>query len=105
MSYYRSLGTHKSLLKVSDLERLLDRRQSELIALTQTKAALDAKADFRAKALLTLGSSIIFSQFTFIMGGTFALYSWDVMEPIAYCMMLGNFTSGLFFYARYKEDL
>jgi hypothetical protein len=39
------------------------------------------------------------------MSGTFVFYSWDVMEPISYCMMLGNFTVAMLFYASYKEEM
>lgn len=45
------------------------------------------------------------AQFGFIMSGTFVFYSWDVMEPISYMMMLGNFTFGMLFYARYKDEM
>lgn len=45
------------------------------------------------------------AQFGFIMSGTFVYYSWDVMEPISYVMMLGNFTAGMMFYAAYKDEL
>jgi hypothetical protein len=73
--------------------------------LNELKKTLDAKADFRAKSLLALGSTIFVGQFAFIMGGTFVHYSWDVMEPIAYTMMLGNFTVGFFFYALLKKEM
>ena len=39
------------------------------------------------------------------MSGTFVFYSWDVMEPISYCMMLGNFTVATLFFARYKDEM
>ena len=39
------------------------------------------------------------------MAGTFVYFSWDIMEPISYVMMLGNFTFGMLFYAKYKEEL
>jgi hypothetical protein len=39
------------------------------------------------------------------MGGTFVTHSWDIMEPISYVMMLGNFTCGMFFFAKNKEEL
>jgi len=39
------------------------------------------------------------------MSGTFVFYSWDVMEPISYVMMLGNFTVGMLFYAANKDEL
>lgn len=37
MSYFRSVGNHDSMLKVSDIERMLDERQHELIMLNETK--------------------------------------------------------------------
>jgi hypothetical protein len=55
--------------------------------------------------LIALGSSIVLGQFAFIMGGTFVYYSWDIMEPIAYCMLLANFVAGFFFYAFLKKDM
>ena len=39
------------------------------------------------------------------MSGTFVFYSWDIMEPIAYTMFLGNFTVGFFFYALLNKDM
>lgn len=105
MSYFRSVGNHKTVLRVADLERLIEERQQELISLNVTKQKLDKKADFRSRALLALTSSIFFAQFGFIMSGTFVYYSWDVMEPISYVMMLGNFSVGMLFYAAFKRDL
>jgi hypothetical protein len=105
MLYYRSVGHDKSLLKVSDLERVIEQRQSELIKLTKVKKVLDAKAEFRSRALLSLGSTIFFGQFAFIMGGTFVYFSWDIMEPISYVMLLTNFTIGASFYASFKKEM
>ena len=39
------------------------------------------------------------------MGGTFVYYSWDVMEPISYIMLLSNFVVGFFFYAALKRNM
>lgn len=55
--------------------------------------------------LLALGSTIFMGQFAFIVSGTFVFYSWDIMEPIAYTMLLANFTTGFFFYALKKQDM
>ncbi len=52
-----------------------------------------------------MGSTVFLAQFGFIMSGTFVFYSWDVMEPISYVMMLGNFTVGMLFYAANKDEL
>ena len=90
---------------MGDISKALEEKQSELIQLTKKYTALYKKADFRSKSLLTLGSTIFISQFAFIMSGTFVYYSWDVMEPISYVMMLGNFTAGMLFYANYKDEM
>jgi Mitochondrial calcium uniporter len=39
------------------------------------------------------------------MGNTFVFYSWDIMEPISYVMLLANFTVGAMFYATNKKDM
>ena len=52
-----------------------------------------------------MGSSVLIGQFYFIMAGTFHYLSWDIMEPISYLMMLGNFTFGFWFYLWQKKDL
>ena len=44
------------------------------------------------------GSTVVISQFAFIVLGTFHYLSWDIMEPLCYLMMLGNFTAGYGFY-------
>jgi hypothetical protein len=92
-------------LRVTDIERLIEEKRSELIKLNQKKEILDKKADFRARSLLILGSSIFIGQFAFIMSGTFMFYSWDVMEPISYVTMLGNFTVTMLFYAKYRNEM
>lgn len=71
----------------------------------ELKMKLDKKANFRSKALIALGSTVFLSQFAFIMGGTYVFYSWDVMEPIAYCMLLSNFTCRFLFYTINKKDM
>jgi Mitochondrial calcium uniporter len=76
-----------------------------LIALNKVKSECDKKARFRSRILLSLGSSIFFYQFYFIMSGTFLHASWDVMEPISYVMMLGNFTVGMLFYALFHKEM
>lgn len=105
MSYYRALNNDLTTLNVSELENLIETRQRELIALHQVKSLCDGKARFRSRVLLGMGSSIFFYQFYFIMSGTFVHASWDVMEPISYVMMLGNFTVGMFFYAMFHKEL
>lgn len=45
------------------------------------------------------------SEFTFIFSGTFFLYSWDVMEPMAYLMMLGNMTAAFAYFGLRGKEL
>lgn len=109
MAYYRSTKSSffdptKSDRSVSETEAIIEAKQREYIKICEKKAKLDKKAKRRAKALLALGSSIVIGQFGFIMAGTFLYLSWDIMEPISYVMMLGNFTFGMLFYAKYKEE-
>ena len=59
----------------------------------------------KAKMITWLSSSIVVGQFVFIMTGTFHYLSWDIMEPISYLMMLGNFTAGFGFYMLNRKDL
>jgi hypothetical protein len=47
MGYFRSIGSDKSIMKVSDLERLMENKQTELIELNKVKHEVEAKADFR----------------------------------------------------------
>ncbi|CDW84477.1 UNKNOWN [Stylonychia lemnae] len=105
MNYYRSVGHDKSLLKVSEIEKLIDQKQRELVKLNEKRSQLYKKADFRAQLLLFSGSSIFIAQCACIMSGTFIYYSWDIMEPISYLMMFANFTVGVFYYALFKKDL
>jgi hypothetical protein len=59
MGYFRSIGNDKSIMKVSDLERLMENKQTELIELNKVKNEVERKADFRSHALLLLGSSVL----------------------------------------------
>ena len=69
------------------------------------KVALDKKALKKANRILTLGASIMISQFVFIVGGTYVVFSWDVMEPIAYLMGMTNFTVAFMFYFQSRAEM
>ena len=59
----------------------------------------------KAYRLLVLGYSVLLGQFTFITGGTFIYFSWGIMEPIAYTMLLGNFVASFFFFNWNRKNL
>jgi len=52
-----------------------------------------------------MGSSVLVTELAVIVAGTFNYYSWDIMEPISYLMMYGNFLAGFTFYLGNKKDL
>jgi len=66
---------------------------------------LRLKAGHEASAYCYLGTWVGVSQFSFIMIGTFHYLSWDIMEPIAYLMMFGNFNCAWLFYMLNDRDL
>jgi len=108
MAYYRattSVDAASSDRSVSEVEAELETKRKDYIELCNKKAIYDKKADFRARVLLAMGSTIFIGQFGFIMAGTFVFFSWDIMEPISYVMMLGNFTLGMLFFAKNHEEL
>ena len=39
------------------------------------------------------------------MAGTYVVFSWDVMEPIAYLMSMVNFTAAFMFYWKNREEM
>ena len=92
---FRSLPTNRwGTTKVPKLKKILERKEKQLFYLNQIKQNLDKKALRRANTLLYLGGTMMISQFSLIMGGTYLFFCWDVMEPIAYLMMTANLTAG-----------
>lgn len=66
---------------------------------------LKSSAAIKAKVMTLLASSVVIGQFSLITLGSFHYLSWDIMEPVSYLMMLGNFTCGFGFYTLMKRDL
>ena len=48
--------------------------------------------------------SIIAAEMGLVGYGTYEVLSWDIMEPISYLMMLGNFTFGFGWYCAFITD-
>jgi hypothetical protein len=67
--------------------------------------AIKASASKKATAVLLFGTSVYIAQFGGIVYGTFHLLSWDIMEPVSYLMMYGNFCVGFTYYLKVKKDL
>lgn len=92
------LSLHSIKQRAISLSNDIANREQQLNVIRRSSAR-------KATALCWLGSSIAIGQLGFIAAGTFHYLSWDIMEPICYCMTLGNFTIGYFFYLAMKQDL
>jgi hypothetical protein len=55
--------------------------------------------------VVTLGLFTLVGQWGFIASGTYYFCSWDIMEPIAYCMTLSNLIAGYAFYCLRNQEL
>lgn len=84
--------------RLNDLEDKVSQNAEELVAIKK-------KASKKATAILALGSSVFVTQFAVITMGTFHYLSWDIMEPVSYLMMYGNFVCGFTYYLKVKKDL
>ena len=89
----------------SELRKRLIKHEAQFFKLHQEETKLDTLALKRANRILTLGASIMISQFVFIVGGTYVVFSWDVMEPIAYLMGMTNFTLAFMFYWQSRAEM
>ena len=49
-------------------------------------------------------TGFLFSEMAFIGWGTYEAFSWDIMEPISYVIMLANFNAGFMWYAIFLRD-
>ena len=84
--------------KLHDLQRQFDKDEVTIEKLRKSAVT-------KTKMFTWLSSSVVVGQFALITVGTFHYLSWDIMEPISYLMMLGNFTTGFWFYTIAKKDL
>lgn len=67
--------------------------------------AIKARSSKKATAVLCLGTTVFMGQFALITAGTFHYLSWDIMEPVSYLMMYGNFVCAFTYYLKVKKDL
>jgi len=99
LNSFRSFSQNKwGTNRISELKSILDKKEKELISLHKEKVKLDKRALRRANMILYSGGIVLFSQFSFIMGGTYLYFCWDVMEPMAYLMMTSNLTVAFGYY-------
>lgn len=111
-SIFNALASFRSLpknqwgtTKVPELKKILDEKEAKLVEMNIIKEKLDKKALRRANLLLYTGGTVMFAQFSFIMGGTYLYFCWDVMEPMAYLMLTSNLTVAFGYYWLNKTEL
>jgi hypothetical protein len=111
-SIYNALASLRSIPhnkwgtnRVSKLKAILEEKEKELIEMHNTKTKLDKKALRRANIILYMGGTIMISQFSFIVGGTYLYFCWDVMEPMAYLMLTSNLALAFAYYWQTHSEL
>lgn len=65
---------------------------------------IEKKAERRSKLLGVIGSSVLFAELAIVTVGTFSIYSWDIMEPISYIMISGNFVFSFGWFVAYLDN-
>jgi DNA polymerase II small subunit/DNA polymerase delta subunit B len=90
---------------IDEIKARLNDLEDQVSSNTEELVAIKASASKKATAILAMGSTIFLSQFAVITVGTFHYLSWDIMEPVSYLMMYGNFVCGFTYYLKVKKDL
>ena len=101
LSYYSKFES----VSISQVKKSLEEKQAFLKEMHQSKLLLDKKALRSLNLKLVLGAGVMVGQFAFITSGTFFFFSWDVMEPITYLMLMTNLTCAFGFFAVRGYDL
>lgn len=91
-------------LDTEQLFRELHDAKTRFNELHKLREEIMAKARFRAKMNMSLGLAALVGYFNFVGLGTYYVWSWDVVEPLAYFLGLGGtiFVTTRFF--KLKDD-
>ena len=82
----------------------MERYDEEIEKLKPIHDKIMRKSKRYATRMLTLGLFGLCGQWSFVGAGTFYYWCWDVMEPIAYIMSLGNIAIGTGFYCYANQE-
>ena len=94
----------ESKIPIQTIQKKLEQLQSEFGPNQQKINEIRVAASRVASIYCLLGSSIVIGQFAFIVLGTFHYLSWDIMEPLCYLMMFGNFTASYAFFLTQRTE-
>lgn len=78
-----------------------DQNLTKMSEISEKLMKIDKKATFRSKIVGYGFASVILAELGIISVGTFSILSWDIMEPISYLMLLGNYTMGFGWYVMF----
>lgn len=68
----------------------LTEAKNELKKMDELKDQITKKAQFRAKLHMSYGLVALIGYFNFVSIGTYYVWSWDIVEPLAYFLGLGG---------------
>ena len=86
-------------LNTQQLFQELQDAKAQFTELSAVRELIMKKARFRAKMTMSLGLAALVGYFNFVALGTYYVWSWDVVEPLAYFLGLGGtiFVTSRFF--------
>lgn len=90
--------------KPEQLRERLSHLEEELRGFARLEAYCQRKAVKAARRTLWLGLGVLGLQWGYIAAGTFVYFSWDVMEPQAYLIGLGNLIIGVSYYLSRRNE-
>jgi hypothetical protein len=90
--------------KPEELKERLYHLEEELRGLSLLEDYCRRKAVKATYRMLWLGLGVLGLQWGYIAAGTFVYFSWDVMEPQAYLIGLGNLIIGLSYYLSRRQE-
>lgn len=93
----------KSKQTQREIAQTLESYQNELNKFANVEKFVEKRARIYANSIFTVGLGVLALQWAYIGTGTFIFYSWDIMEPQAYLIGLGNFIFGLGYYTLRKK--
>ena len=84
--------------QLADVLHDLEKYERELDKAAYAEQIANKRARRYANGVFLLGFGVLSGQMAYIGLGTFVFYSWDVMEPQAYLIGLGNLIYGMGYY-------
>lgn len=98
----------QELLKVEtedEMRTKLLEYQTELQMIIPVESEVEKRAARYASRVLWMGFGVLAAQASYIGAGTYVYFSWDVMEPQAYLIGLGNLIAGMSYFTFKRQEL